>query len=110
MSECLKEKVCCAGCGLEHAASYGGCIKAKTAKDMQKIRASQKVTYSEAVQINRRGWVEQIQEREESQRRGEKEVTSIGTQTLEINESAVQTKNREIQQNTEEKLSLFIIK
>ena len=55
LSECPKEKVCCAGCGQEHAASYGGCVKAKVAREVESTRVNGGITYSKAVKrVSRR--------------------------------------------------------
>jgi hypothetical protein len=52
--ECPKEGgVKCANCGQSHTASFGGCLAAKNAKKVEKIRTTQGLTYSEAVRATR---------------------------------------------------------
>lgn len=53
LSDCPKEKVQCANCGLEHTASYRGCVKAKEAQQINDIRTEKKITYREAVLLNK---------------------------------------------------------
>lgn len=52
--ECPKEgTVKCANCGQSHTASFGGCLAAKNAQRVEKIRTTQGLTYSEAVRASR---------------------------------------------------------
>ena len=41
----------CINCGLNHAASYGGCLRMKREKQVERTKAHQGVTYSEALRI-----------------------------------------------------------
>jgi hypothetical protein len=53
LKDCPKTEgqVKCVNCGGAHTASYGGCILMKTAFQLEKVRAVQKVTYSEALAV-----------------------------------------------------------
>lgn len=50
-SECTKQniEIKCSNCGYNHTASYGGCIKMKEQKQIQKIKAVQSISYRDAV-------------------------------------------------------------
>jgi hypothetical protein len=43
----------CINCGLNHAASYGGCRRMKMEKQVERTKAHQGVTYSEALKITK---------------------------------------------------------
>ena len=56
LSDCPSKKgeqvtIKCANCNQNHAASYGGCTKIKTAKLVEKVRAEEKTSYREALKI-----------------------------------------------------------
>ena len=50
-SECSKQDIAvkCCNCGQNHTASYGGCIKMKEEKQIQKIKAVNSISYRDAV-------------------------------------------------------------
>ena len=120
LSECPKEKVCCAGCGKEHAASYGGCEKAKMAREVENTRANQRITYSEAVQKVAKGR-EQEGSRTSKRMEAKKVTVEVGTQTTAVVGMAMQTtaavqgmgaqtESKRSEEHIEEKLGAFIIK
>ena len=39
----------CCNCGGRHSAAYGGCVKQKEAKEVQKYKITHKVSYAEAI-------------------------------------------------------------
>ena len=41
----------CVNCGGAHSAAYGGCVAAKTATEVQKVKLEKKVTYAQAIKI-----------------------------------------------------------
>lgn len=49
LKDCPKTNVKCINCGNNHAANYGGCPRMKQAAQVERVRAINKITYSEAI-------------------------------------------------------------
>ncbi|XP_013883765.1 uncharacterized protein LOC106532290, partial [Austrofundulus limnaeus] len=48
--KCEKDsKVKCCNCGGEHSAAYGGCIVQKEAREAQRVKITEKISYAEAI-------------------------------------------------------------
>ena len=61
MAESRIENVKCSNCKGDHTANYGGCPFYKDAKEVEKLRVSNKVSYRDAVKLQKDGKAKKIQ-------------------------------------------------
>ena len=62
-----KENPICVNCGEKHSAAYNGCLEAKKAKELQKIRVENKLSYAEATKAWKEKNVKPTNNNEQSQ-------------------------------------------